>query len=607
MADIFTLVGRIAIDNSEANTSIDNTTQKAKDLGDELDEAGKSADSFSEKAGEKSKFGAASVFMGSILAEMATSAAKLATNLIKTGIGMASELEQSIGGVETLFGDAAIQVFENADKAYRTAGMSANEYMETVTGFAAALKQSVATEEEAARIADMAIIDMSDNANKMGTSMESIQNAYQGFAKQNYTMLDNLKLGYGGTKEEMERLLSDAEALSGQKYEISSLADMFTAIHVIQQELGIAGTTAEEASTTLSGSASAAKSAWDNFMSNTMLDAIPKLTDAIGSITMWMEKNPEKIDKISNAISSFASAGFEALSNALKWLLENGDSVAMILGTIAAALATGAIATHPYAAAIMAVAAGLAYLNSEAGKNRGEFKHMFDGYSEDELKTLQRWVDAANEAKRAEDAYMESLSNEDYDAYDSAWKRADTLQQEVQSINGLMDAYSRYETANGYGGGNDMHLDVPIQVSEDSESNIQASLDGMTLEGVVKLYPDTTSMNTLYSIATGNGIDGSHASGLEFVPRDNYIARLHKGEAVLTSSQADTWRGGGMGSADVGRLESSINAMTGMLQQLVANSSGTQIVLDSGVLVGQLAPALDTQLGTISTRKGRRN
>lgn len=178
-------------------------------------------------------------------------------------------LEQSIGGVETLFKDSSGVVKANADKAFRTAGLSANEYMETVTGFSASLLQSLGGDTaKAAEMADMAIIDMSDNANKMGTSMESIQNAYGGFAKQNYTMLDNLKLGYGGTKEEMQRLLSDAQKLTGVKYDISSLADVYSAIHVIQENLDITGTTAKEASETFSGSFAAMKSSVKNLLGN---------------------------------------------------------------------------------------------------------------------------------------------------------------------------------------------------------------------------------------------------------------------------------------------------------------------------------------------------
>ena len=187
--------------------------------------------------------------------------------LTKASVANYAEYEQLVGGVETLFKKSSDTVMKYAENAYKTAGLSANEYMETVTSFSASLLQSLGGDtEKAAKAADQAITDMSDNANKMGTSMEMIQNAYQGFAKQNYTMLDNLKLGYGGTKEEMERLLQDAEKLSGQKFDISSYADIVEAIHVVQTEMGITGTTAKEAATTISGSAGMMKAAWQNFM-----------------------------------------------------------------------------------------------------------------------------------------------------------------------------------------------------------------------------------------------------------------------------------------------------------------------------------------------------
>lgn len=219
--------------------------------------------------------------------------------------------EQLVGGIETLFGaqgmsleqyaqsvgksteavteqynalmEAQTEALKNADQAYITAGMSANNYMETISGFAASLKQSTENEKEAVDVANMAVTDMADNSAKMGTSMQSIQNAYQGFAKQNYTMLDNLKLGYGGTKTEMERLLKDATALSGVEYDISNLSDVYNAIHVIQGSLGITGTTAKEAMFTIEGSANATKAAWEN-----VLVAIAKgegLEDSLNGLT----------------------------------------------------------------------------------------------------------------------------------------------------------------------------------------------------------------------------------------------------------------------------------------------------------------------------------
>lgn len=233
--------------------------------------------------GEASRAGdhAGSV-LGSRLVKAVTgvlSAAALGKTLAAS-ITSGAALEQSIGGIETLFKDSANAVKAAAADAYKTAGLSANDYMEQTTNFAASLLQSLGNNTRAAAdVAQMAMTDMSDNANKMGSDMVSIQNAYQGFAKQNYTMLDNLKLGYGGTKTEMERLLTDAEKISGVHYDLSSLADVYNAIHVIQTELDITGTTAKEAETTLSGSFNAMKAAASNVLGNLALgeDLTPSL------------------------------------------------------------------------------------------------------------------------------------------------------------------------------------------------------------------------------------------------------------------------------------------------------------------------------------------
>lgn len=212
--------------------------------------------------------------------QVVTAVSGAVAGVIAKGVKSYAELEQNIGGVETLFKENADTVIKNAQNAYKTAGVSANEYMKGVTSFSASLLQSTGGDtKKAADIADMAFRDMSDNANKFGTSMESIQNAYQGFAKQNYTMLDNLKLGYGGTKKEMERLLADAEKLTGKKYDINNLSDVYEAIHAIQNELGVTGTTAEEAEKTISGSANAMKAAFDNFLNGS--GSPEQLSDAL--------------------------------------------------------------------------------------------------------------------------------------------------------------------------------------------------------------------------------------------------------------------------------------------------------------------------------------
>lgn len=243
-----------------------------KDLPDEGDKAGdKTGSSFASKL----KKAVAAAGVGAAISKVVTSA-----------FTEGAALEQSLGGVETLFKKHADIVKKNAQDAYKTAGVSANEYMENVTSFSASLLSSLGGDtQKAANVAHTAMVDMSDNANKFGSDMQSIQNAYQGFAKQNYTMLDNLKLGYGGTKSEMERLLQDAQKLSGVEYNIDNLSDVYNAIHTIQQNLDITGTTAKEASTTFSGSFASMKAAAKNFLGvlTSGGDADKALNDLIGS------------------------------------------------------------------------------------------------------------------------------------------------------------------------------------------------------------------------------------------------------------------------------------------------------------------------------------
>lgn len=241
----------IRADKSQLNSGLNSAEQQTKSWGNKLS--------------------AWTIAKGQMIASFATKAIckinDIGASLVKGAVNAAAEYEQLVGGVDTLFKDSSKKVQAYAANAYKNVGISANEYMQNVTSFSASLLQSLGNDtDKAAEIADMAMIDMADNANKMGTSMDAIQHAYQGFAKQNYTMLDNLKLGYGGTKTEMERLLKDAEKLTKKKYDIKNLSDVYEAIHAIQQEMGIAGTTQKEAMETVQGSMNAAKAAWQDVL-----------------------------------------------------------------------------------------------------------------------------------------------------------------------------------------------------------------------------------------------------------------------------------------------------------------------------------------------------
>ncbi|MDB2103986.1 phage tail protein [Clostridium paraputrificum] len=297
-----------------------------------------------------SKIGSIAKTSATAVAGMVAAATTAVATLAGLSVKQYAEYEQLTGGVETLFKNSSDKVMEYANNAYKAAGMSANEYMNTITGFAASLLQGLGGDtEKAAKIGNMAVEDMADNANKMGTSIELIQNAYQGFAKQNYTMLDNLKLGFGGTKEEMQRLLQEASKISGIKYDISNFSDIIEAIHAIQNEMGITGTTAKEAASTIEGSLSMTKSAWNNLLTGMADDnadfdklvdnlvnsvgtlgenLLPRIEIAINGIGKLIDKLlPSIINKIPELISSIlpgmVQAGINVTSSLVNGIVES--------------------------------------------------------------------------------------------------------------------------------------------------------------------------------------------------------------------------------------------------------------------------------------------
>lgn len=273
MSSIFELFGSIVLDTSGAEKALAKVSKAGQKVGGVLGKGFKLA-------------GQAALQMGKVIGAGVAAVTTAMGKLVSSAMSAYASYEQLEGGVKKLFGDDAQNlVMEYARNAYRTAGLSANEYMDTVTSFSASLISSLGKDTvAAAAYADLAITDMADNANTFGTNMEDIQNAYKGFSKQNYTMLDNLKLGYGGTQKEMERLLADASKLSGVKYDISSFANIIAAIHVIQESQNIAGTTAKEASTTISGSIGSVKAAWANLLSG-LADGNQDIDQLVGNLT----------------------------------------------------------------------------------------------------------------------------------------------------------------------------------------------------------------------------------------------------------------------------------------------------------------------------------
>lgn len=300
-----------------------------KELGEEVENAG-------DEAGKKGGENAGVSFAKKMLKIIAAAEiGKKVVEGIKASVEAGAALEQSIGGIETLFKESSDTMIQYANNAFRTCGLSANDYMETTTSFAASMLSSVGGDTaKAAELSNNALIAMSDNANKMGTNMQDIQNAYQGFAKQNYTMLDNLKLGYGGTKEEMQRLLSDANKLNKQQgiitdYSIDSFADITEAIQVVQDNLGITGTTALEAASTLSGSFGTMQAAWTNFIAKLSVgnrDQVNQaMMDLASSASTFLFQN--LIPAIGRIITQLPSAIGTFITTAIPLLIENGKQI----------------------------------------------------------------------------------------------------------------------------------------------------------------------------------------------------------------------------------------------------------------------------------------
>ena len=337
----------------QMENATDKSNKELKEMKNGFDDAGQGALKF----GDLLKANVLGDFITSGLKAVGNGIKQIGSTFLSVGkqaLDSYADYEQLAGGVETLFKDNAETVENYANNAYKTAGLSANDYMETITSFSASLLQSLNGDTaKVAEVGNMAVTDMADNANKMGTDMSLIQNAYQGFAKQNYTMLDNLKLGYGGTKSEMQRLLSDAQKITGIKYDINNLNDVYQAIHVIQGELGITGTTAKEASTTIQGSISSLKSAWDNLLTgvadddsdwnslvsnffDSLFTAADNVLPRIGTIALGMidlirdtmtELLPEVVSMAIDFITSLIEEVYNYLPEAMQGIGDVGNTI----------------------------------------------------------------------------------------------------------------------------------------------------------------------------------------------------------------------------------------------------------------------------------------
>lgn len=602
--ELFKIFGRIAVNNEEAHRELDTTTGKAKEASEKI---GKFFGSVAKTVGKAS------------LAAIGAAATGIAA-LTKSAVENYANYEQLVGGVETLFKDSSSKVLEYANSAYKTAGLSANDYMETVTSFSASLLQSLGGDtEKAAEIGNMAVIDMADNANKMGSSMESIQNAYAGFAKQNYTMLDNLKLGYGGTKEEMQRLIDDANALNKAqgnmtKYSIDSYADIVNAIHDVQTEMGVTGTTALEASTTIQGSLASTKAAWENWLTGTgsvdalvgtvvnsagllakaIGDILPSLTTGISQLVAQLAPEipplinqllPGIIDSIVTLIDSLGSQLPAILATILPVI--TGSAPQIINTLITALISSLPIIVSSAGQLILALAAGISQ----------SLPTLIPTIVDVVLQIVMTLVENVNLLVDAAVNLISALAEGLIAALPILIAQAPTiisrLVQEliaaapqlllsaaeivVQIVSGIADNLFALGKSAG----------EIITTIVEGIGEMLGSLVGVGSQVVAKIREGISNAwqglknwfkglwNGLFGGLNVNvGVSGSGgksaASGLEYVPRNNFPALLHEGEAVLTASEAKAWRKGSGGAGNGVTIVQNITAVAQTPVQLAS-------------------------------------
>ena len=520
--------------------------------------------------------------IGNFATKAVESTVRVVKDTIKGAFDAYADYEQLVGGIDTLFKGSSKRVQEYASKAYLNVGVSANQYMETVTSFSASLLQSLAGDtDKAADISNMAMIDMADNVNKMGSSMESVQNAYKGFAKQNYTMLDNLKLGYGGTQKEMKRLLDDASKLTKKKYDIKNLSDVYEAIHAIQEEMGIAGTTQKEAMSTVSGSMNAAKAAWQDVLT------------AMGS-----GKGVKK------AVKSFAGTLKTALKNAAPVVRNAVEGLVVGIKEIAPELGN----------LVNEVGRGLFGKSWDITINwiQNAWKDVNDAFNTavewvgNAYKVTVEWLqnawdtvsgaftDAAEWVDKTVTATVEWVNNAwgtVNDAFTEAGKWVDkTITSTVNWILGTWDdvknaiadaAVDTYNSVVNFTlgivkGVTDFIASIPeainVVVNFVKGAVTSVTNDSGTFQGG---EPSGLGWGETFDVPSVPGWDG-FAKGSWNIARNNQKALLHKGEIVLNQSQARRYRDG-EGSSDGGAAYAASRAVKESLKDVKVMMSGEKV------------------------------
>lgn len=556
--DAYNLYAKLCLDSSEYEKGMKNAKSSAGGLTGLFGKVG----SVASTVGKGIFNVAAKVATVSVAATTAGAAAVSA--LTTLAVNSYADYEQLVGGVETLYKDSAAKVQQYAADAYKTSGMTANEYMTTATSYAAALVSSLGGDtEQAAELSNMAVSDMADNWNKFGSSADSVQAAYNGFAKGQFQLLDNLKLGYGGTKEEMERLLDDANKLNAAQgkytdYSIDSFSDIILAIHDIQTEYDITGTTAKEASTTISGSLSAAKAAWANLVTGVADDNAnfgQLISNFVDSATTAASNIIPRIEVALNGAAKLIESLVPPIMAELPGLIETvlpqlAQSAVNIVQTLVTGISANAAQLIDSAIQIITVLGNGIY-------------QMLPTVAQSALQIVLTLVSKLNEnlpqmldtAGQMLIAFVEGVSEHLPDIMLAAASIVETL------LTYFIE-----------------HLpDIVEGAMQMGDAVIDGIIDGISAawEGLVSWFNglwDGLFGNRSVNVGVNSGSDGSHAGGMDYVPYNNYVANLHRGEMVLTADEADSYRRG-KGSSNGFNLTQNIYAAKQTPVELAASTA----------------------------------
>ena len=513
-----------------------------------------------------------------------------AVALGKQALDSYANYEQLIGGIETLFGSSADKVIQDANQAFRTAGMSANDYMDTSIQSAAALIKSLGGDQErAAELMGMSITDMSDNVNKMGTSMEAVQNAYRGFSRGNFTMLDNLALGFAGTKEGMQELLKSAEAISGVKYDINSYADIVDAIHVVQTEMGITGTTAKEAMSTISGSVGATKAAWSNLITgladdnadfdsllNNFIDSaltaadniLPRVQTIMGGLGKLITKGAEKIlpvvmQTISANLPQLIATGAKLIVTLVTGIIQALPQLVAALPEIFAAIADAFAENWPaikeagiqlMILIAQGIGEGIQWIFEQVQAVGSLITEaLLSAWESLKAAAAEKWAEIAASVSEAVGTAREALSEWVSAAGEKVNEFVNAIHDGIQS---LLTQIGTWIDENLIQPAKDKvaeFVNVGQMVVDNIKTGISNAWGGLTnwFNGLWQGLFGNRDVNVNVNANSNTGAAGRFATGLDYVPYDEFPAILHKGEAVLTAEEASVWRNGGGGGVTI--------------------------------------------------------